>query len=161
MMVRDFAYILDGVVVNVCRSTPDNVALYPFPYDVAVDVTDLDPRPGPKWRYVDGDWLEPLPEPGPPSPAIDGTAHQVSAADGGRTLATTSAATVTVTVPAGLGPDFRATYVQQGGGRIQFAAGPGASVQSASGYRSAGRWSSVTVTAIAGSVYVLSGGLAV
>lgn len=161
MMVRDYAYILGGVVQNVCRSTADNVALYPFPYDAAVDVTDLDPRPGPKWRYVDGDWSQPPPEPVPvvPSPTVDGTAHAVSAADDGRTLATTSAATVTVTVPAGLGAGFRATFVQQGGGRIAFAAGPGASVQSASGYRSAGRWSSVTVTGIAGGVYVLSGDL--
>lgn len=167
MMVRDYAYILDGVVVNVCRSTADNVALYPFPYDMAVDVTDLEPRPGPRWRYVDGDWSEPPsepppePEPAAPSNAIAGTAYAVSPSDDGRTLATVSAATVTVTVPASLPAGFRATFVQQGGGRIQFVAGPGASVQSSSGYRTAGRWSSVSVLGIGGGTSVLSGDLAV
>lgn len=159
MSVRDYAYILDGVVANVCRSTADNVALYPFPYDLAVDVTDLEPRPGPKWRFLDGDWSEPEPEPPPTPNAIAGTAHAVTAGDDGRTLSTTSAATVTVTVPSSLPSGFRATFVQQGGGRIQFVAGPGASVQSSSGYRTAGRWSSVSVLGIGGGTSVLSGDL--
>lgn len=155
MSVRTWAYVKDGVVVNAALSTPENVDVYPFPYEEAVDVTDLDPRPGPGWRREAGEWFPPPPEdPAPePSTGIAGTAHALGREDAGRTLAFTSPAAVWVTVPPGLGETFSCRLLQAGTGPVTLVPGPGVQLHSAGdSYVSGGQWTAMTIDAVAADV---------
>lgn len=154
MSVRDFAYILDGVVVNVCRSTPENVALYPFPYDAAIDITDRVPKPGPGWTY-DGAAFSPPPPPPAPDP------NAISPSDDGTNKAIDRETAVTITVPAGLGPSFFCRIVQTGPGPVTLTPDSGVQLHSESGsFTSAGQWAAMTLTAVGSDVLVVGGSTA-
>lgn len=51
MSERGWAYVLDGTVIDCCRSAEEFVDVYPWPYDEAIDITEVEPRPGPGWTW--------------------------------------------------------------------------------------------------------------
>lgn len=153
-MVRTWAYILAGTVVNTALSTPENVAAYPFPYDDAIDITDLTPKPGPGWLH-DGTAFAPPPDPPAPDP------NAISPSDDGTNKAIDRETTTTITVPTGLGPSFFCRIVQTGIGIVTLAPAPGVQLHSESGsFTSAGQWAAMTLTAVGGDVLVVGGSTA-
>lgn len=72
--------------------------------------------------------------------------YTVLAADHGRRLWFTNGSTVNITVPSGLPSWFECEAVQKGAGQLVFAAGPGATLSSYSGWlKTAGQHAGVTL----------------
>ncbi len=63
-----YALIRNGVVRNVIVATGDFIATILANWDAAIDISDLDPKPGIGWTY-NGTTFSP-PPPGPPPPPV-------------------------------------------------------------------------------------------
>ena len=94
---------------------------------------------------------------------VTGTGYTLVSGDLGKRKRTTSASSVTVTLPKSLEQGFGLLFCQAGAGRITFAAESGATINNRLGYtKTAGQWAEVSVivdTNVGGSAasWVISG----
>jgi hypothetical protein len=84
----------------------------------------------------------------------------LSPSDNGRIICFTSASSVSVVAPVGLGAGFSCAFIQDGAGLLTFSAGSGVSLgQVENAFRSGGRHATISLLAIAPESFVLSGAL--